>query len=89
MAISETLMALDDAITELDAAIQKAWLMTDELSVKHFNLKRKEIIYYDHERAGIKNSISLDYIVQISELIKTARKLLDIGWEAAKEREES
>lgn len=89
MAISETLKALDDAITGLDVAIQKAWLMTDELSEGYFNLSDKNLIHHGHNRARIRNDISLDYIIQILELIKTARELLDIEWEAAKKQEEN
>lgn len=88
MAISETLRQLDDAIMELEIAIRKAQVMTGDLSDDYFELKEAPFICLFHDKAGIKNSISLDYIVQIAELIKTARELLDIEWEAAKEREE-
>lgn len=88
MAASKSLMQLSDTITELEIAIEKAQLMTSELSGDYFELTEESYIYYYHDRAGVFNHISLDYIFKIKELIKEARRLMDIVWGAAKAKEE-
>ena len=84
MPISESLRQLEDAIAEMEIAVDKAQAMAADLKDDYFGMSDNASICYYHNRARLFNSISLDYIVEMRKLIETAREMVNIEWDATK-----
>lgn len=88
MPIPESLRKLEEAITEMEIAVDKAQVMAADLLDDYFGMSDNVNICHYHNRAGLFNSISLDYIVEMRKLLETARAMVSIEWEAARNQME-
>lgn len=84
MPISESLRQLESAISDMEIAVEKAQIMAADLLDDYFSMSESASICYYHDRAGLFNSISLDYIVEMRKLLEAARENVNIEWEAAR-----
>lgn len=88
MPIPESLRKLEEAIAEMEIAVDKAQVMAADLLDDYFGMSDNASICYYHDRAGLFNSISLDYIVEMRKLLETARAMVNIEWETARNQME-
>lgn len=88
MLIPESLRKLEETITEMEIAVDKAQVMAADLLDDYFGMSDDVNICYYHDRAGLFNSISLDYIVEMRKLLETARAMVNIERESARNQME-
>lgn len=88
MPIPESLRKLEEAISDMEIAVEKAQIMAADLMDDYFGMSDNARICYYHGRAGLFNNISLDYIVEMRKLLETARAMVNIEWETARNQME-
>ncbi len=84
MAISESLIRLEEAITGMEIAIEKAQVVSADLLDNYFGISEDLYICHYHARAGLFSSISLDYVIEMRKLLETAREMVNIEYDTAR-----
>lgn len=71
------LLELDNLIMDMEDTIGKVQAATNALMGLYFDVSECNFVACNHKSAGVLNQIALDYIVRLSELLETARALIN------------
>lgn len=80
---SEKVLKLDDMITAMEIAHERAFVMATMIDLGYFDLTEDDLKLYSFSDTSVKFDILYDYMVQSRNLLHEARKTLR-AWNTGK-----